>query len=364
MRVYVNDLIEGCILSSDVPGKLNRPLLTRKTVLSAKLIEVLKAFLVKEVEVEKTLVSGMPFNPSLQVKAKKFPTPAANTKNGELNFIDLFLRVKKDFKKEFISWQSGMQIDIAKVRSMLMPLLELSETLPADIFHLHHYSTKTDYLYDHPLAVGIISAYIAKKLNFSKGEVMQIALAGCLSDCGMAKINPGLLQKNSTLTVEEFEEVKKHTTYSYQMIRNSPLLKDATKLAILQHHERLDGSGYPFGEKGDRIHPYAKIMAVADTFHAMTSERVYKPKLSPFKILEMIHEDLFGEFDMAALNVLGSAVMTFSIGSKIRLSDGQEAEIIFVEDKNPTRPMIKLSEHNEILSLVKNRHLYIEEVIH
>ena len=89
MRVYVNDLIEGCILSSDVPGKLSRPILTRKTVLSAKLIEVLKAFLVKEVDVEKTLVSGMPFNPSLQVKNNKFPTPAANTKTGELNFIEI-----------------------------------------------------------------------------------------------------------------------------------------------------------------------------------------------------------------------------------------------------------------------------------
>jgi HD-GYP domain-containing protein (c-di-GMP phosphodiesterase class II) len=363
LRVYVDNLIEGCILSADVPGKLNRPILAKKTVLSAHLIEVLKAFLVKEVEVEKTLVSGMPYNPQTIIKDKKNAGYPDDTNTSELNFIDLFLRVKKDFKKEFHSWQSGMQIDIAKVRTIIGPLLEQSEMNPSYIFHLHHYSTKTEYLYDHPLAVGVISAFIAKKLNYSKGEVMQIALAGSLSDCGMAKISPSLLHKNSTLTLEEYEEIKKHTTYSYQMVRNSPLLKDAAKLAILQHHERLDGSGYPFGEKAERIHPYAKILAVADSFHAMTSERVYKPKHSPFKILEMINEDLFGEFDIAALKVLSSAVMTYSIGSKIRLSDGQEAEIIFAEEKNPTRPMIKIIESNEIIALEKNRHLYIEEVI-
>lgn len=362
MRVYIDDLIEGCILSADVQGKLNRPILPKKTVLSAKLIEVLRAFLIKEVEVEKTLVNGVPFLPKVLIKENR-SIAWADEKMDELNFIDLFLRVKKDFRKEFVSWQSGMTIDISKVRTIVKPLVELVEKLPAEIFHLHHYSTKQEYLYDHPLAVGMISAYLAKKLGHSKGDLMQIALAGCLSDCGMAKISPGLLNKNSTLTVEEFEEVKKHSTYSYQMIRNSPLLKDGTKLAILQHHERLDGSGYPFGEKAERIHPYAKIMALADTFHAMTSERVYKPRLSPFKIIEMIHEDLFGEFDMAALNALSSAVMTFSIGSKVRLSDGQEAEIVFMEDKSPTRPMVKLEQQNEIIALVKNRHLYIEEVI-
>lgn len=363
MRVYVDNLIEGCILSSDVPGKLNRPIIAKKTVLTAHLIEVLKAFLIKEVEVEKTLVSGMPYQSQTKGMEQQNSMHKGDVNPSELNFIDLFLRVKKDFKKEFHSWQSGMQIDIAKIRYIIGPLLEQSEINPSDIFHLHHYSTKSEYLYDHPLAVGVISAFIARKLNYTKGEIMQVALAGSLSDCGMARINPSLLHKNSTLTIEEYEDIKKHTTYSYQMVRNSPLLKDAAKLAILQHHERLDGSGYPFGEKAERIHPYAKILAIADTFHAMTSERAYKPKHSPFKILEMINEDLFGEFDIAALKVLSTAVMTYSIGSKIRLTDGQEAEIIFVEDNSPTRPMIRLIESNEIIALEKNRHLHIDEVI-
>ncbi|MCM3664436.1 HD-GYP domain-containing protein [Mesobacillus subterraneus] len=360
MRVNVDNLKEGCILTDDVLSKTNRPIMSKKTVLSNQLIDILKIFLVKEVEVEKTLVNGMPFNaPAIGVDIKA----GASTNSADYNFIDLFLRTKQDFKKEFISWQSGMQIDIAKLRGIIVPLIEQTDINSSDIFHLHHYSTKTEYLYDHPLAVGITSAFIAKKLNYGKGDVTQIALAGCLSDCGMAKISPNLLNKKTTLTVEEFEEIKKHPTYSYQMVKNSPLLKDGAKIAILHHHERLDGSGYPFGEKANRIHPFAKILAVADSFHAMTSERIYKPKHSPFKVLEMINEELFGEFDITALKALSSAIMNFSIGSKIRLSDGQAAEIIFVEEKNPARPLVRLVDSDEILALEKNRHLHIEEII-
>ncbi|WP_176167245.1 HD-GYP domain-containing protein [Mesobacillus jeotgali] len=361
MRVLVDNLQEGCILTEEVMSKTKRPIMNKKTVLSAQLIEILRVFLIKDVEVEKTLVNGLPFNaPSIG----NDKNPALNISGTDRTFMDLFLQAKQEFKKEFISWQSGMQIDVARLRSIIVPLIEQADMTSSDIFNLHHYSTKTEYLYDHPLAVGIISAFIAKKLNYSKGDVTQIALAGCLSDCGMAKISPGILNKNSTLTVEEFEEIKKHPTYSYQMVRNSPLLKEATKIAILHHHERMDGSGYPFGEKSSRIHAFAKILAVADSFHAMTSERIYKPKHSPFKVLEMINEELFGEFDITALKALSSAIMNYSIGTKIRLSDGQAAEIIFVAEKNPARPLVKLLDSDQIIALEKNRYLHIEEIIH
>ncbi len=358
MRVQVDNLREGSILTEDVLSKTNRPIMSKNTVLSEHLINILKIFLVKEVNVEKTLVNGMPYSTPTTGK------DSVDDDKLDRTFVGLFLQAKQEFKKEFISWQSGMPINIAKLRSIVLPLIEQTDMNSADIFNLHHYTSKSEYLYDHPLAVGIISAFIAKKINYSKGEVAQIALAGCLSDCGMAKISPSLLNKSTALTVEEFEEIKKHPTFSYQMVKNSPLLKDTSKLAILHHHERMDGSGYPFGEKASRIHPYAKVLAVADSFHAMTSERIYKPKHSPFKVLETINEDLFGEFDITVLKALSTAIMNYSVGTKIRLSNGQAAEIIFVDEKNPARPLVKLLESKQILALDKHRYLHIEEIIH
>ncbi|HAQ08454.1 MAG TPA: phosphohydrolase, partial [Bacillus bacterium] len=101
MRVDVDNLIEGCILTDVVISKTNRPIISKKTVLSAQLIEVIKAFLIKEVEVENTLVSGVPFNAPRVGKDQKMPGNAQVEKNPNLNFIDLFLRAKKSFKKEF-----------------------------------------------------------------------------------------------------------------------------------------------------------------------------------------------------------------------------------------------------------------------
>ncbi len=359
VRVNLNDLQEGCILAEDIFSLTNRPIIKKKTVLTAELLEVMKAFFVDSAEVEKTLLNGIPFNPyGAEDKDLNQPSPS----KGHLKTADMFLRSVQAFKKEFTAWQSGMQIDISQVRNILLPLIEVTESNSADLFSLYHFSNKDNYLYQHSIAVGLLSAFIAKKLNYSKGDIVQIALAGCLSDCGMAKVGPGIINKKTSLTQNEFNEIKNHCAYSYKMIQHLPLLRESTKVAVFQHHERMDGSGYPLGES-EKIHPIAKIIAVADTFHAMASERQYRLKRSPFKVLEMMMQDDFGKYDLQAIQALGSGLINFSIGSRVILSDGRRAEILFIEEQHPTRPMIKIIATDEILRLESSRHLYIEEIL-
>ena len=93
------------------------------------------------------------------------------------------------------------------------------------------------------------------------------------------------------------------------------------KEAIYQHHERLDGSGYPNGERIGSISNFAQIIAVADVFHAMTSERLYRAKHSPFKVIEMIKEEEFGKFDAKVVQALVDIVVDLPIGTKIELSN-------------------------------------------
>ncbi|TKC16652.1 HD-GYP domain-containing protein [Robertmurraya kyonggiensis] len=362
MRVHIKELQEGCILTEDVVSLTNRPIIPNKTILTEELIELLKAFLIREVKVQKTLVTGLPFVPSEVIEEEKEKAQPNSTTEKTTNLADAFLSATRDYKKEFTQWQSGLSPDLAKVRSILLPLIEQLDTQSGEIFLFHHLSTEKEYLFQHSIAVGLLSAFIGKKLNYSKGDIVQLGLAGCLADCGMAKISPQILNKMGALSSYEFEEIKKHPTYSYKMIQNSPLLRDAAKIAIFQHHERLDGTGYPLGES-KKIHPFAKIIAVADTFHAMTSARLYRKKQSPFRVLEKIIEDNFGKFDIAAIKALQSGIMNFSIGSKVKLSDGQTAEIVFIEEKSPTRPLIKLVESQTIIQLEKHRDVFIDEVI-
>jgi HD-GYP domain-containing protein (c-di-GMP phosphodiesterase class II) len=358
LRVKLSEVIDGCILAADVYSRTNLPIIPKKTVITNMHISVLEAFNVGEVEIERVLINGVPF----QTNEIETDEVDANAIVDQLGFVGLFLKSVTKFKREFQSWQSGLPVDIANIRVILLPLLEKIETYPHEVFNLHRYSTKDTYHYQHPIVVGLLSGFIGMKMHLEKGDWLQVALAGCLADCGMAKINPAIVFKNAPLTLQEYLEVKKHPVYSYKMVRNISVLRKAVKIAILEHHERLDGSGYPFGES-EKIPLFAKIIGVADIFHAMTSERLYRNKQSPYKVLEMILEENFGKFDISILKILTMAIVDFSTGDRVRLSNGKVAEVLFVDEKTPTRPLIKLQDTEEILQLSQNRQIFIESVL-
>lgn len=361
MRVNIRELQEGCILSEDVHSMTNKPIISQNTVLTAESLEILKAFLVQQVSVEKTLVNDMPF---LSAETVEMETAISKKHAGEneMDLLDMFLIGVQNYKKEFIAWQSGLPIDISNIRKIMLPFIEKLEKYPADVFSLHHLSTNEDYIFQHSVAVGILSAFIGKKLKLQKGDLVQLALGGCLSDSGMSKIKAAILNKTSSLTLEEFDEIKMHPVHSFKMVQNISLLRESTKIGIFQHQERLDGSGYPFGEKNQKINSMAKIIAVADSFHAMTSNRLYREKQSPFKVLDTLLHENFGKYDMASILALRSGIMIFSIGSRVKLSDGQIAEILFIEEKAPTKPLVKVLDTGEIIHLETHRLLFIEEV--
>ena len=361
VRVKIQELQEGCILAEDVYSLTNRPIVNKKTILSDEILTILKAFLIKDVVVEKIMVDGKNFIPTEFIEEEK--EDDVLQAESEKSFIDLFLMGVRQYKKEFKNWQAGLPVDITKIRNILLPLIEKLDSSSSELFSLHHLSTNEEYLFQHSVAVGLLSAFIGKKLNYNKGDIVQLALGGCLADAGMAKIKPAILNNSSTLSLQEFEEVKRHSAHSYKMVKDITILRESTKIGIVQHHERLDGSGYPLGELDNKINSVAKLIAVADTFHAMTCSRLYRRKQSPFKVLEMMLQDSFGKYDIAAMQAISSGIMTFSIGSKVKLSDGQIAEILFIEERSPTRPLIKIIANGDIMNLEKNRQLFIEEVL-
>ncbi|WP_433746039.1 HD-GYP domain-containing protein [Falsibacillus pallidus] len=358
MRVKVSELQEGCILQKDVTGMTVYPLVPKKTVLNPIHLDVLKRFSIDSVEVERTLVDGTLFKPQTTVE----DTEDQKIEAIPLSFTESYLKAISEFKQEFTKWQSGGAVDFMKVRSIIMPLLKKVIESPENLHTIRHYSNPKDYLYHHSVAVGLISGMLAKKLGYDVGVYNQAALGGMLSDCGMARTRASILEKKS-LSQWEFQEIREHTLNSYKMVKDSPLLKPEIKLAIYQHHERLDGTGYPGGEKADKIHMMSRIIAVADVYHAMTSERAYRSKQSPFKVLEMITEDSFGQFDISVVKALLSIIGDLSIGTKVRLSNGEEGSVIFTKREALTRPLVKLEKSEEIIDLVQNRNIFIEDVI-
>ncbi|WP_350346398.1 HD-GYP domain-containing protein [Heyndrickxia faecalis] len=355
MKIKVVDLVPGYCLAEDVMGKTAHPIMPKGTLLTQKMIHVLKAFGIEEVDVGRSNSRKETKESTREESQETATVPEA--------FREQYTAAVGSYKKMFQSWQSGSKVSVGEVRDFFIPLFELIEQDPGKIRIIHQYATKEEYIYHHAVSVGLLSGAIAQKLQLGKGTCYQAALAGCLADAGMAKIPAPLLRKSASLTEEEYEEIRNHPVYGLKMVQHSPLLKFETKLAILQHHERLDKSGYPFGEKPDRIPILSRIVAVADVYHAIVCDHIYKKKKIPFQAIEELLEDHFGEFDIAVIHALISLVAHLTIGSKVFLSNNEEAEVLYMKPSAPIKPLVKILSSNEMVDLESRPDLFITELI-
>ena len=185
-----------------------------------------------------------------------------------------------------------------------------------------------EYLYNHSLNVAVISNLIGKWINLPQEDLDTLVLAGLVHDIGKLKVDPQVLNKPGKLTDEEFLEMKKHPVYSHKMLTEMGYTDQKMIKAVTLHHEKVDGSGYPLGISGDKLPIHAKILAIADIFDAMTSNRVYKERVSPFKVLEMFQNQTFGKLDYSIIMTFIKKFTEYYVGSEVQLSNGEKAKIV------------------------------------
>jgi len=165
-----------------------------------------------------------------------------------------------------------------------------------DLMRLSKKSQEKDmYTHNHGDRVGRYSIEIANKLKLSDDMVERIAYASLFHDIGKVNVPDAILKKSSTLTKEEFDEIKKHPGYGAKLVENT-YFKDLSKV-IREHHEKVDGTGYPSGLKGDEICLEARIIAIADSYDAMTSDRPYRKGMTPSQALSEIKKDAGSHYD-------------------------------------------------------------------
>jgi len=356
--VNIDESYIGKVVAQDIFAKTQNPIVYKNSIITPELLHIFKVFKISKVLI---LKDGKIENEKTSLeKVKNEPTDYEIVED---IFKTHYLEAVTQFKKEFTKWQAISRIDIVKVRGIILPLVDEILNDRTKLFDLNNYSNPNDYTYHHSVATGLICAIISHKLGYDKGTTLQMAIAGTLADCGMSKIPSHIFEKKGALNHTEFIEIRKHPVYSYQMVKDLPALKANMKQAIIEHHERLDGSGYPRGLKIDNISPFSQIIAIADTFHAMTSERIYRAKESPFKVVEMIKENEFGKFDIRVVQALMNIVVDLPIGMKVELSNLERGEVMFINKFYPTRPLIKLLKTGDIIDLSNNRSLYIGRII-
>lgn len=355
MQVHPTQLIPNCVLMVDVFGKTNQPIVPNKTVLTETHIKVLQSFLVKEVEVAPKLANGLPFQP--EVFEKKVTTKTIKT----IPFLEQYHQTISSYKKLFIRWQSGTPMDIQTVRNLIIPLLERAEEAQADVFLLGNHSAKPDYFYHHSVTTSLLTALLAKRLG--KKEWLQISLAAFLADSGTAKIKRSLVEKKGLYTDPEYTEIKMHPTFSYRFVEKCPSLTREAKLAVLQHHEQLDGSGYPMGVTEEKIHSFAKIIAIADTYHAMTSDRFYQNRRAFLQVIAVMHTLKNKQFDETMLHVFFTCIKEALLGKKVNLSDKRTAKIISLQLGKETKITVQVDSSGEQISLIDENQLTIKSIV-
>mgnify|MGYP001164604621 CR=1 FL=1 len=362
MRVKVESLTEGYRLIADVKGKTNLPLVPRNTVITREIIDVLRAFLIEEVEVEKiayTKVITEQKRTNINEPNMEKETEIVTMQKEE--FYYNYSKVVEEFRKEFKKWQAGIDIDIYTIRKNIIPLFEEFLALPYHLLLIHKYGENGKYFFHQAVAIALISGLIAKKLDLPRSDTNQVILAAILSNCGMAKLDVQLMRK-TVHTEAEQKELRKHPGISYKMVQDIPSLNTAAKLAILQHEEREDGSGFPFGEKSERIHLYAKIIACSDEYYKMVWDPETMQKNIPLNVIEKMDHEIFGKININVLEALKACIAQYAVDMNVRLSNKDTGKIVFVDLNHPSRPVIKLENGGEIISLNEEQKLQIIDI--
>ena len=201
-----------------------------------------------------------------------------------------------------------------------------------------------DYLFNHSVNVAIIGNLIGKWLDLGKEDIKILTLGGLVHDIGKLKIDKKILDKPEKLTEEEFEEVKKHPSYSHKILTEMGYNEEKLLRAVTLHHEREDGTGYPLGIKSKNIPIHSKIIAIADIFDAMTSNRVYDKKMNIFKVMEKFQKETFGKLDYKMVTLFIKKFLEFYIGSEVTLNTGDKAKILNFNSFEITKPILMTGE--------------------
>lgn len=203
-----------------------------------------------------------------------------------------------------------------------------------------------EYTYHHSVNVCVLSIIMGIALGLTTDDLSRLGMAALLHDIGKVFINQDLLNKVEPLTEEEFDIMKQHSMSGYEYIKTKFDFPYQTNIGVLQHHEKYDGSGYPQGKAGEEISLFARIIAVADVYDALVSNRYYKEALLPSEAMEYIMGGAGLHFDFKVVNIFIRKVAAYPLGTCVKLSNGAKGIVVENYPDASTRPKIRLIHNN------------------
>ncbi|WP_313134437.1 HD-GYP domain-containing protein [Anaerocolumna sp.] len=230
------------------------------------------------------------------------------------------------------------------------------------VINLNRLCGHHQYTFIHSVNVGILSTCIGAKMKFNRRELIELGTSGMLHDVGKKYVPLDILDKKGKLTKEEFDVILKHPEKGYDMLSSYYDLSSTTRVGVLQHHERFDGSGYPRGLKGEEISSFGRILAVADTYDAMTSDRSYRKAFGASEVLEYLLGTGNVGYDYNIVNHFTKCIAVYPIGTCVMLSDGTHGIVMHNYSDCILRPVVRNIQNKQIIDL-KNDPSYLDVCI-
>lgn len=323
-KVGVFALQPGLVLGEDVYSNSGSMLLPVGSVLTHKNITKLKDFEVPYVYIRDDLLTGIKIVPMIDKKVRQV--------------------AEQQVAKMLLSVQETKQLDINPltldgITEQLLGQLLNKRELMLNLMDLH---TRDNYTFVHSVNVCVLALMTGLTLNYSLADLLILGTGALLHDVGKEMIPDEVLNKPSKLNPKEYALIKNHAIYGYDLIRSAQKFGATTAKIALQHHEHYDGSGYPFGLKGDKFHEFAQIVAIADKFDALTTDRVYRKAYKAHEAYELCAASGNYLVKEKIMQAFLYNIAAYAPGTLVQLNNGQVGVVIDTPKGYSMFPRVKL----------------------
>lgn len=359
-RLSTMQLLPGMITARDVTDVDGQQLLPQGTELTDKLITKLEMYGVLTVYIE----DSIPLPPPSEMAA----APREPSYSQRIRLTPAFQEFKREYTLNLDSFRSvinavaekHVKLDINALLKQALDIASLGQGKVSILAMLQNMREYDDSTYTHCINVALLCNVFAGWLHFDQAQIELATTCGLLHDLGKLLVPYDILTKPTSLTENEYEKIQQHPIDGYQLLKEQGV-NIHIQNAALMHHERIDGSGYPLHYRGSQIDKYARIVAIADVYDAMTATRVYRGPMCPFRVIEIFESEGFQKYDVEFLLVILENIVNSYIQNRCRLSDGREGDIIYINKDKLSRPVVQCG--TQYVNLAEHPDLTVEALL-
>ncbi len=245
-------------------------------------------------------------------------------------------------KKLFSDLQSGKEIELEDAVPIVDNIIENVSANKSASLTLSFLKRYDEYTYTHCINVNLFSVLLGKDMGLDREQLQHLGVAALFHDVGKGRVPSEVLNKPGKLTAEEFDIMKGHPLLGLKVLRSVDGLSKDILRGVVEHHERFNGTGYPRQLEGNGIHPYGRMIAIADVYDALTSVRVYKKAMTAAKALTLMYKWKGTDFDPVYLDRFVRVIGIYPPGSFVQLDDERYALVLETNENAPLKPMVKI----------------------